>query len=395
MSVVNKIQYLLSLSLGLFPLIPSPYLSYLISLWALISLINCRKIQFNPSSVAEFIILVSPFFLYVVHAVISENKNNIQAMLTASGFLIFPLGMLFTNHSVWIQNKLLFIRIFSGSIITTGVFSTIYFYVFGFQGNYDISHDFFFIYRNEINQLIKIHPTYISLMIAFVLMFYFLNWNELSNTRKKITLLMCFILLIYFYLLSARTVWVALFVGIIIVMVFSVSKHRWKWILGIAITGMLFVLMNPRNQEFFSYRADTEINNTIHVRSRILECSLEQLKNNFWIGSGPERSEKLLIHCYGNNPVFSKQIYNSHNQYIDFILKFGITGILILLIYLGYSFAKAIQKKNMWHVSLLIMTMICLMTENIFSRQHGLIFFSLMNTWLLISYQQKKATEIQ
>ena len=116
----------------------------------------------------------------------------------------------------------------------------------------------------------------------------------------------------------------------------------------------------------------------------------EILKDNWLLGVGVENVQDKLNSCYGkytyqNFDDFKNTTYNSHNQYLDIILKYGIFGLVLFFIFLLWG----IKNNDFNYQIFIFLTLMSLISENIFDRQVGIVFFNLLNSLFFISMVKK------
>ena len=118
----------------------------------------------------------------------------------------------------------------------------------------------------------------------------------------------------------------------------------------------------------------------------------------FFFGIGTFKTQELLLSKYQLMPIqkrknwFIERNFNTHNQYIDIILSYGIIGLLIFLV-----FVKEIIKfsfKNIYSFNLVISLFLFLIVENIFHRQLGSFIFALTLVWALFLINSKNEKDI-
>ncbi|MBK8685990.1 MAG: hypothetical protein IPN26_14010 [Bacteroidetes bacterium] len=68
--------------------------------------------------------------------------------------------------------------------------------------------------------------------------------------------------------------------------------------------------------------------------------------------------------------------YNTHNEYLNYWLSFGLLGFIILLAVLLIFLYRAIKRKDVLYISLMILLLCTFLTENWLSVQHGVLFFA-------------------
>ena len=75
-------------------------------------------------------------------------------------------------------------------------------------------------------------------------------------------------------------------------------------------------------------------------------------------------------------------IYNSHNQYIDIVLKTGIIGLIVFLAFLLENIYYAKRTNNRLLLTFILFYCINFFTENILLRQSGVIMFVFLLAFL-------------
>lgn len=381
MQLVINIQRILTYALAAIPLIPQQWVTYLIACWGIFSLFLLNFNKQDAKQIFWWMLLSSPFFLLLIQALISQHKDDWFAVEKAHSFWVFPLCFIFLKKELPLINNLIFHRILAYSMAALAIFTSIYFLLFGFKITALEQHDFIFRYRNEINQLVHIHPTYLSLMSVYSLLFLFHAASKFNKTLRLIHLIIAFVLFAFIYFLAARLVWFAGSLAIIILILFHKQiLLKWK-ILMLASLGLLVVGMftaNPRTLEIFSFKDDQAANNSLKVRVIISKCSISLITKALPLGIGPAETQKKLNDCYGNETIFKTHSFNTHNQYLDYLLSLGIPGILFLLMILTGGYMAAWKDKNLPFLSFLILSSITMLGENILNRQSGVVFFCLM-----------------
>ena len=94
----------------------------------------------------------------------------------------------------------------------------------------------------------------------------------------------------------------------------------------------------------------------------------------FGYGIG-DYNDKLKESYKKNNPSL-EVYYNSHNQYISFLLVGGLFLLLLYFIFLYLNVKLAIKKRNINSLIILCFYSIVMLSENILERENGVIFFS-------------------
>jgi len=155
--------------------------------------------------------------------------------------------------------------------------------------------------------------------------------------------------------------------------------------LVVLVIGLLFF---TRWGEFITgLRSDTlnAKENTIDVRRMITQCDLELATKHFVTGVGPQHLQTKLNQCYYQfeGSAFNRNTFNTHNQYFDYLLSYGAAGLILLLLIMIVPLYKAIRTGDAVLISFILLIMLCMLTENILSRQAGIVFYALFNALLI------------
>jgi O-antigen ligase len=125
------------------------------------------------------------------------------------------------------------------------------------------------------------------------------------------------------------------------------------------------------------------------------------LKNSKYIfGSGSEQDTRVnLLEYYRNYDGFDSAAeqnrfinknYNTHNQYINELLRGGFVGLLLLIIPQAILLYKSVSKKNVLSFMFLVSIMSFSFVENILARQIGVYLFALLLSLSSISYKERE-----
>ena len=107
------------------------------------------------------------------------------------------------------------------------------------------------------------------------------------------------------------------------------------------------------------------------------DCSVELISEAFWVGHGVGDEQDLLNACYKERNFWGHaHNFNAHNQYLQAHLAIGVLGPLFLLIMLYGPFLYARFRKRVETGFFLVLFGICLITETMFYRHVGVIFFA-------------------
>ena len=152
-----------------------------------------------------------------------------------------------------------------------------------------------------------------------------------------------------------------------------------KIILIISLSLLLFLIPKTRNRfsEIFTINNSKFIESNYYgVRFVIYKNASELIKEFPFFGYGiGDYNDKLKESYKKNNPSL-EVYYNSHNQYISFLLVGGLFLLLLYFIFLYLNVKLAIKKRNINSLIILCFYSIVMLSENILERENGVIFFS-------------------
>jgi len=112
------------------------------------------------------------------------------------------------------------------------------------------------------------------------------------------------------------------------------------------------------------------------------------------MGVGTGNTRAALDACYeryGQVEFFETE-FNSHNQYLHFMLTGGVFSALLFLTFFIWLFIQAIRRKQSTLIAFLLYAGLLLMTENYFSRQSGMMFMAFVMMYLYFDQQSPEGS---
>jgi O-antigen ligase len=123
------------------------------------------------------------------------------------------------------------------------------------------------------------------------------------------------------------------------------------------------------------------------------ELSLKNLP--FGVGASDGKPELVKYFKETNQIFLAEYEFPTHNQFLDFLLKFGIVGPIVALSYIGFIAYLGIKTKNAVIIAFFLLFFISNLTDDFLLRFDGIAFSGL---WISIfaSYwlQQKSASTV-
>lgn len=215
--------------------------------------------------------------------------------------------------------------------------------------------------------------------------------QPLRSTETIVLICVAVFQLIFLFLIAAKMAAITLFLLSLISSVVYVIRTKRKMMglllmtIPIAVFVILFLNFGAISQRFAAlfdsknYFIDDNAWNSIGVRITVMKCTWDTWVTVPFFGTGLGDQQAALNACYSSLGFISMVDYNTHNQYLQFLLSGGIVGLATFLFVLGYSARQALKRKNVLYLCFLFVFMMCCLTESILERQQGIMFLAFFN----------------
>ena len=122
-------------------------------------------------------------------------------------------------------------------------------------------------------------------------------------------------------------------------------------------------------------------------RVHIWKSSMEIFKENplVGVGTGDINDELNRRFMVNNQKYLAIQNTNTHNQFLDYLIKYGILGFALIAFSFVIFFKEAWKEPNGLFLMFLVLCIFCMITENILNRQLGIVFFFFLNSMFFFS----------
>lgn len=361
---------------AVFPLVPNKIKGLPVALLFLVALVFYKK---SKVEVRKLLVFSSLFLIYFLSILYSEDKmQSFTKIETALSMIVLPLSFFLLLPDFKITNFFsnVFFKIF---IISSSVFCFLFF-VSSYKSIGLIEEN-----RKIISNmpLIGQHPIYASIFLS-VSIFFFINLIKKGNIKYNKVGVLFFSLVLFngvvlFLILSKGVVLSLFFVIFIQIVNIQVFKNFKYGILLITISLlMLLFTYNKRMNELINVDTYGALNTNLStsIRLGIYDCSFNIIQSQFFFGYGIGDAQRALNICYSNkNDILLMHKFNSHNQYLDVFIKTGFFGFLLFLLFIAYNLKCALRTKNNLLLMIVVFYSFVFFTENVLSRQSGVIFF--------------------
>lgn len=388
--------------------IPFPMLfnNIAIFIFVFFSLLKVKRVRLRQNFINYLfpVIFILSLFSLVYTCDFGKGIKMIEKILSFSIFFLFVPTLALTKEQI---NKMLNLFVV-GSLIAFFIFLTIACYhVFDtgsmhiFNPENLVNENYFFYHRFTIP--FDINAVYFGIYLVFsscVLLNDFPSKNRNVKIKRSVILV---ILAIGIYLMQSFAV---LFVYFIVFLVFLINLNKKKKINFKRIVLLALIILLPVtifyqkakvfNGEVFEYNIEEDVHsanwNSLNIRLAKWECAIEVFKeNNLLFGSGVGCTQEKLDEMYlkKNFTIGIAKRFNTHNQYLHYLVTLGILGFAAYLIFLGAAFYKSIISNNFLLFSIIAIIAICSVTENIFGLNKGIVFFASIYYLVLLKNEKE------
>ena len=375
-------------------LFPSIVKSVIIIVFSLIIffLVYNRGFVFNKTF---FIINSSIYIGFIITMLYTSNFSEASLKLqTSFSLLLFPLlfSMLKMPDVLEVlKNSRIYLVVF---IVATFLYNLIPFlwYYFTHYSLEDVIEHYPLIIIKDIGTY-SIHPIYMSMHCAISILFSIYLFRDVKRKLNKFLLFFINIILLYFLIVYSKKAPFIAFVSVLFLWSFFKDKKIRKYYFFAIIATSILLISIPKTRNKFSELIKVEdaksiSSNSTNIRFSIYKTSFFLIKNSPFIGYGiGDFNDQLKIEYKKNIHFLLSKEYNSHNQYLSFLLIGGIPLLFLYLYFLYYNINLSINYKNHLLIVVLSFYSIVMLSENILERENGVIFFSfLINFFALNNY---------
>lgn len=239
------------------------------------------------------------------------------------------------------------------------------------------------------------HPTYMGLHVVFALFILVIEKRQACFQQKSLVYISSVILTLTLILLLPKISVLALVLGLVFYGIFYYRTQPRRLLLLFGLGALLLFLLvqlpfiHTRLSELFILFGNPSATaglNTVALRKVLLQLDFNLLKQHWLFGLGPVQLQAELnkqLWFYSSSIGIPVGSYNTHNEYLNQWLCFGLAGISIFLFTLYRYITKAVKQRNSLFLLTLLLVMLTMFTENILTRQHGVVFYAL---WLSLFY---------
>ena len=363
------------------------------------TLIHLHKNNIKPLINLRMLALQSVFIITVLAAIYSTDpKGAFNEIGRRAVILVIPI--LFCLNPLDLKkyrdNLLLFfalvctatmLYLYADALATIRHFKLPYSMLFS---GYFANHNF--------SEPIGMHATFFSMQVGLALVF--LLWLLLKEKAfyNKLLYLACALILTGGMVqLSSKSVFIALFLAINIAVPYfllqGVKRRRY-----IIIATCLSVLMvsGILSSAAFRERYVTELakdlspakaSESLDSRLARWNVAIKLIEKKPVIGYGTGTELALLHDNFFTNRLYSSFLnnLNAHNQYLSFLIKSGIAGLLVYLGMLAFGFNASFQQKDLLLFTFMLIVTCVSFSENLLDVDKGIFYYAFFYSFLVFS----------
>jgi hypothetical protein len=258
----------------------------------------------------------------------------------------------------------------------------------------------------QFSNSIGIHAPALNMHLAFVsicsLFFVFDAFRLHERSFFKMSNSIVFVMSFFFVLfVNTRMALFNAFVGFAIVFFGEgIRKFNFKKVLGtlviliFVLAGILYIFVqnNPYMKEKYSSvtfaymdkvgkldeieNPEAKVFNSLVTRVSIWKSGWELSQKNlvFGVGASDGKSELVKYFKQTNQHFLAKYEFPTHNQFLDFLIKFGIVGPLVVVLYIFTIGYLGVSLKNTIVLSFFFLFFISNLTDDFLLRFDGIAF---------------------
>ena len=369
------------------------------------TIIHAEKFRYKLLFTKEVLLTVCIFFLGLLSMIYSSDKKEGMDILGRQSAIVLLPVLFVLNGLDLAAYRIPLLKIFA----FTCVASILYLYTDAvrtlFYFHLPIANLFSSAFINHnFSAPLDMHATYLSMYIALSIatIIYFLTQSPLP--QKKAMYYLCLLILAAGLIqLSSRAVVISLLVIINIAfpLLLLKGKRRWLFITMATLFSVVCIfLLTTVNSFKVRYIGDlkndltqTAVNNEL-MEPRIVRWKLAMkiVAEQPLIGHGNGSEKHLLRETYFEHKLYISYLnsFNAHSEYISFLIRFGLIGLLVYLYIIFYGFKLALKRYDFLFTSFLIILTVVSISENILDVNKGIFFFSFFLPFFILgSYSNK------
>lgn len=376
-----------------------------------------RNLKFEYKNLALLLIITSPLLLDIIF--FWNNESLIAGLKSAEkrvSLLIFPIFIL------GFSKKINFLRLLKFYVVITTIILIILFlrYLIMYPDNVQkyLNNIHLWEMGYHFSSSFGMHAPALNMHVSFFsVSAFFLIFTKSKSKFRILLKTICFFLSLFFLLIiNTRVALVTSILGYVVIILYQFKSKRFttrKLVRISILVSFLIVLSISLFARAFPYiihkygegsfsnmemigrldeleNPEKQVYNKLVTRLSIWKSAYELSQHKIWAGYGASDGKKELINYYKktDQKFLARNKFPVHNQYLDFLLKFGLLGLFVVLVYIITIGWLGFQLKNPIIISYFLIFFICNLTDDFLIRYDGITFSGL---WFSIFANQYKS----
>ena len=374
--------------------------AYVLALLFIISLIFYKEIYFNRKKTLEFLFISIPLLLQIIFFWNNESfYEAVKEIEKYTAYLVLPLIIVFQKSTLNIEKILNWFSIFFTTILFFGIlkyiilnFDSVAQYINGelaWQMGYAISNSL-----GSHAPALNLHISFLCFINLHLLLCSLKTSQNINQVFLKISLLLISISALL--IINTRLAIFVFFIGAIVLILFQEIKNAFKYkiVIGVSILILTlgFLKIFPSTMDKFINKTFNdiekvgqldEINNpeekiygSLVTRLTVWKTVLNISSSSLFFGHGVSAAHSNLFYAYENmNQKFlAKYKFKVHNQFLDFLLKFGILGIVLACLFFLNILRLALKLNMPYIFYFFVLFSLANMVDDFLIRYDGIVF---------------------
>lgn len=408
--------YVIAICLLAFALpLPQLYVNIAVAVFIVGSLIDFYRKRDFVSPLNSILIL--PIAFYVLHLIgltytddLKAGFNNIQTKLS---FLIFPLLLSKSTPINHVLKKVKFF--FIAGCVAVCIYDIVTAII---QYRLTKNMDVFYYISFSKTMHVQYFTIYLNMAIIFLIDGIFNSDDFRFKNQKAFYLILIVFFILNITLLASRLATVVSYITVLLYFMLKI-KASGKF-LKYSLYGLLLILLIVffdyfslknvnrfeqverflhENENYFDFTKKEYNSTTLRIPLWINAYQVIESNPLTGVGTGDSRAELDSVFLKNKFQYAYQNHFDPHNQYLQTGVILGLAGLTLLLTMFLVPLYYSIRYRHYQFICLLIIFMFNMLTESIFERQAGIMFFSFFYSLFSIQIieemkkQQLPATE--
>jgi O-antigen ligase len=247
---------------------------------------------------------------------------------------------------------------------------------------FDTSKHYAYLIDNKLGKY-NIHSIYMSMHLCVSIIFALITIIKSTNKKVNLLYIIVILLLLFFLLvLNKKGPILSLIAVISLYVLYRGNRTMRSVFIGSLVLLTLIISINTKSRNQFKelFKINDIAQSTAtstNIRYTIYKNALQAFKKQplFGYGIGDSKNELLKVHKKNSLLLYENE-YNTHNQYLSFLLSVGVIGLILISFSLFNLLRKGIKQANFLFLGIFIFYLIEMFSENILERENGVIFYS-------------------